>query len=148
MNPLKSFDEFVKEGKVRKQHADISRSSYLADEAESRMIFLKEMKGRIALSDPNANYFVEIAYDVIMELVRARLLLDGFNASGAYAHEAEVAYLRNIGFSEADVRFVNELRYFRNGIVYYGKKLDSEYAGQVLEFLENAYPKLKQAVKK
>lgn len=33
-----------------------------------------------------------------MELIRAKLLRDGFKSGGAYAHEAEVAYLRNMGF--------------------------------------------------
>lgn len=59
-----------------------------------------------------------------MELIRALLLLEGLKAMGMHAHEAEVAFLRNIGFSESDVRLANELRHFRNRIVYDGKKLD------------------------
>jgi hypothetical protein len=50
-----------------------------------------------------------------MELIRARLLLDGHNSSGLFAHEA-------------DVSFLNDIRYFRNSVTYYGKILDTEYA--------------------
>jgi hypothetical protein len=49
-----------------------------------------------------------------------------------------------MGFSEPDVRFANDLRYFRNGINYYGKRFDAAYAKQVLQFLEAVYPKLKK----
>lgn len=70
------------------------------------------------------------------------MFLDGFKASGISAHEAEVSYLRKLKFSEIDVNFVNELRYRRNGIVYYGKNTDAEYANKVLKFINEKYPNL------
>jgi len=78
----------------------------------------------------------------MMELIRAKMLLEGYKASGISAHEAEVSYLRKLGFSEADVRFANDLRYFRNGIIYYGKIFDSDYAKKTISFLESVFPKL------
>ena len=39
--------------------------------------------------------------------------------------------------------FTNDLRYFRNGILYYGKSFDKEYGEKVLDFLNKTYPKLK-----
>jgi len=50
--------------------------------------------------------------------------------------------MKKISFAEKDIRFMNELRYFRNGILYYGKDFDAEYGKKVLEFLEKTYPKL------
>ena len=91
----------------------------------------------------NANTFVKNAYDPLMELIRAILLIQGFNSSGSYAHEAEVAYLRELGFSEAEVEFTNQLRYFRNGIMYYGTILKADYANKVIEFTKKVYPRLK-----
>lgn len=148
MNPLRTFEEFLNDKIVKKQRVEIPRAKSLAEEAEKRKAFLGEMRAKIGVTDDNANYYVETAYDVLMELVRAKLLLDGFNSSGAYAHEAEVAYLRNLGFSEPDVRFANDLRYFRNGITYYGKRFDAAYAGQVLQFLDKMYPQLKKLSEK
>ena len=144
MKPLRKFEEFLKEGIIKKQRKDISRARSLIEEAEKRKRFFEEILNKIKVSDENANYFVENAYDIIMELIRSKLQLDGFKASGAYAHEAEVAYLRNLNFSEPEVRFANELRYFRNRIIYYGKRFDADYARRVLEFLDRVYPKLKQ----
>ncbi|MDP3758423.1 MAG: hypothetical protein Q8Q86_01780, partial [Candidatus Daviesbacteria bacterium] len=60
----------------------------------------------------------------------------------------EVSYMRKIDFSEADVSFMNELRYLRNGIKYYGKRLDKKYAEKVLKFLNRLYPILKRLLNK
>ena len=100
------------------------------------------MEEKIVVSDANANYFIENIYDTIMELIRAKMFLDGFKAVGLSAHEAEVSYLRKMNFSETDVRFSNELRYYRNGIVYYGKSMNAEYVNRVLKFLNEKYSHL------
>lgn len=71
------------------------------------------------------------------------MLEQGFNASGRGAHEAEVAYLRKLGIKESIIQFADQLRYFRNRIMYYGKEFDSEYAEKVFLFLKNIYEKLK-----
>jgi hypothetical protein len=41
---------------------------------------------------------------------------------------------------------MNSLRYFRNGILYYGERFDAEYAKKVLGFLEKVYPRLKKMI--
>src|SRR3989344_6221907 len=145
---LRNFEDFLKDGVVKRQRIDLSRSESLEEEAEKRKAFLKEMSDRIAISDSNANYFVETAYDVIMELLRAILYTDGFKAAGLSAHEAEISYMRNLGISESKMRTANELRYFRNGIVYYGKSVNEEYAKKVLDFLEKIYTELKSHLRK
>lgn len=109
---------------------------------KKRKRFVEAIKEKLEIGDSNANYFVENIYDTIMELIRAKMFLDGFKAAGLSAHEAEVSYLRKLQFSESDVSFANELRYYRNGIVYYGKSMDAEYANKVLKFLNDNYPKL------
>ena len=78
--------------------------------------------------------------------IRAKLLMDGCSSSGEGAHEAEVSYMRELGFSEKDTRFMNDLRYFRNSIKYYGRQFDQEYAEKVFNFMEQLYPQLKKAI--
>jgi hypothetical protein len=146
MRALRDFSEFVKTGIMRKRRPDPARSKSLVSEADKRRAFLTELRGKIPISEENANYFVEGAYDVLISLIRARLLLDGYSSSGQGAHEAEVAYMREFGFSEKDTRFMNDLRYFRNSIKYYGRQFDQEYAEKVYDFMERLYPKLKKAV--
>ena len=91
----------------------------------------------------NANSIIKDCYDILMELIRAKLLLDGYFASGSYAHKAEISYLRIIKFNEKEIFFMDQIRYFRNGILYYGTALDQEYAEKVIEFTKTFYPKLK-----
>ncbi|MBI5391667.1 hypothetical protein HZB00_01565 [Candidatus Woesearchaeota archaeon] len=82
-----------------------------------------------------------------MEVIRAKMLLDGYNASGFGAHEAEVSYMRILGFKENEVQFADQLRYFRNGMLYYGTILDKGYAEKVIEFTKRTYEKLKMLIK-
>ncbi|MBS3138236.1 hypothetical protein J4207_00860, partial [Candidatus Woesearchaeota archaeon] len=93
-----------------------------------------------------ANDFVKSCYDIMMELLRAKMLLNGYNASGIGAHEAEVAYMRLLGFEEKDVQFADQIRFFRNGMLYYGTILDKEYAEKVLLFLEKVRKQLTKNV--
>ena len=89
-----------------------------------------------------SHFIVDSSYDILIELIRAKLLKDGYKSSGEGAHEAEVSYLRKLGFEEKDVLFMNDLRYFRNGILYYGKSFDSDYADKALEFLKKNFDRL------
>jgi hypothetical protein len=135
---MKTFDEYVKNGTIVKQRVDEARAKSLSEEAENRNRFLTAMLAKMKLNDDNANYFIEQVYDIIMELIRANMLMKGFRTTQSRsAHESEVAYLFEINISERDIRFMDELRYFRNGIKYYGKKLDKEYATKVLSLLES-----------
>ncbi|MBU4352211.1 MAG: hypothetical protein KKA65_02735 [Nanoarchaeota archaeon] len=144
MRPLKKFEEFLENGVVRKRKPDQSRADWLFREEEDRKKFLDEAYEKVGMRNDNANYFIENAYDTLIGLIRAQMLLQGFSASGEGAHEAEVAFLRKLKFTESETRFMNELRYFRNGILYYGKKFDVEYGKRVLEFLSKVYPRLKE----
>jgi hypothetical protein len=139
---MKDFNEYVKKGIVKKQRPDISRANSLLDESKISYKILKEFIEKINLTDENANYIIKNSYDIIMEIIRAKMLLHGLNASGKGAHEAEVSYLRTLNFKETQINFINQLRYFRNGILYYGKKFDKEYSEKVVKLLELVYNKL------
>lgn len=78
----------------------------------------------------------------MLELVRAKMLTEGYNASGPGAHEAEVSFLSKMGSNDNDVAFINEIRYFRNSVTYYGKILSKEYAEKVFTFMNTLLPRL------
>src|SRR3990167_6783410 len=144
MRGIKHFDEFITGKIVKKQSPDRSRAAYLIKESDNSYNNLLEKIQKIELSDINANDFVKSCYDLLMELIRAKMLLEGYNASGFGAHEAEVSYMRVLGFDEKHVQFADQIRYFRNGILYYGTILDKEYTEKVIAFTKRLYPKLKQ----
>jgi len=144
MKAIKKFEEFIRSNVVKKQSIDKPRAEFLIKESENSYNNLLEMIQKIRLNDANANAFVKSCYDILMELIRAKMLLEGYNASGFGAHEAEVSYMRVSGFDEIDVQFADQLRFFRNGMTYYGTILDKAYAEKVIVFTNKIYPKLKQ----
>ncbi|MBU1204183.1 MAG: hypothetical protein KKG60_03905 [Nanoarchaeota archaeon] len=146
MRLLNDFDFYVKIGIVKKQLPDRLRAASLINETNDSYLSLIDFFKKIGVTDRNANHFVKNAYDVIMGLIRAKMILEGYNSSGKGAHEAEVAYFKKLGFNDNEVEFINQLRYFRNGIMYYGKRFDEDYVKKVLNFLEKVVPKLKRLI--
>jgi len=140
---LKNFEEYVQEGIVNKVKPDYERAKSLVKTAERKMRSLIENIQKVGIKDENANDYIEYCYDTLMILIRAKMLLKGYNSSGFKAHEAEVSYMRVLGFKENDVRAADQMRFFRNGILYYGTILDKEYAEKVVSFTKENYQKLK-----
>lgn len=137
---LRAFEEFLQEGIVKKQSTNKQRALSLVIEAKQKKVFLDLTLKKISADEMNANFVIEASYDIILELLRAEMFLVGYNSFNS--HQAEISYMRILEFSEHDVLFVDELRYFRNGILYYGKKFDMEYAQKVLQFLNKIYTQL------
>lgn len=142
MRPIKNFEEFVNEGIVKKQTPDKSRAEFLIKESENAYDLLLIKIEKLGVNDNTANDLIKSCYDILMELIRAKMLLEGYNASGIGAHEAEIAYLKVLNYKEKEIQFLNQLRYFRNGMLYYGTILDTEYAEKVIEFTKRNYKKL------
>lgn len=142
---IKGFEEFLKLGIVKTQTPNINRAISLIKEAEGKKRFLEVTLKNIPPQQIHYNSVAESCYDILMELIRAKMFIDGFNSKNS--HEAEVSYMKILGFTEAEIRFMNEIRYNRNGIKYYGTVIGKEYAEMVLQFMHKIYPKLKQLVK-
>jgi len=147
MSMPKEFEEYVKNGIIRKCSINKPRAEFLINETEKAFRGLNKRLEAMGIDEDNANSIVKDCYDTIMELVRAKLLLPGYSSAGQFAHEAEISYLKKCGLSDNVIIFINDLRYFRNSITYYGKVLSVEYAEQVVEFTKKTYPKLKEMVK-
>jgi len=97
----------------------------------------------MGIDNNNANDYIEYCYNIILFLIRAKMLKQGYISSGQGAHEAEVAFTRNLDLKESEVQFLEQMRYFRNGILYQGKRFDTEYAEKVIEFTKKNYLRLK-----
>ena len=99
----KEFKYYVQKGIIRKSSPDKSRAQFLIKESETSLDGLKERVQVIGINDKNANSIIKDCYDIIMELVRAKLLIDGYSSSGNYAHEGEISYLKKLGFIDNDL---------------------------------------------
>ena len=146
MNQLITFEEFLAKGIVTKRTPEKSRAVFLIKEAERKYKSYLNVIEKIGITELNSHEIIEYCYDILIYLLRAKLCQDGFGGSGEGSHEAEVSYMRKIGFNENEVNFMNQLRYFRNGIKYYGKSLDKEYAEKVNNFQNKIYPRLLKIV--
>ena len=144
MRALKTFEEYCREGIMLKGKADIERAKSLIDESDRKMRSLHTNLEKVGITEDNTNDYIEQCYDAILMNVRAILYSKGYSSSGQGAHEAEVAYLRVLKLSDKEVVFMNELRYLRNGVIYYGKLTDKEYAAKVIEFTKKIHPKLRK----
>ncbi len=144
MRIVKKFNEFIRSDTVRKRAPDKSRAKFLIQESDKNYSFLLELLEKIGIKDNSINNIIKNCYDIFMESIRAKMLLDGYNAIGNGAHAAEVSYLRVLGIKEKDVQFADQIRYFRNGMLYYGNILDKEYAEKVIAFLRRIYPILRK----
>lgn len=146
MRQLHDFSRFVRDGIARKSFPDTRRALSVIEDARKRKEFIELTEKAIGISDDNANYFVESAYEILVQLARAKLLADGYVTSGEGAHEAEISYLRTLHIPESDVLSLDRLRYHRNGIRYYGERFSRPYALQVMSFMRRLYPRLARLV--
>jgi len=144
---MNNFDHFVEQGIVKKQTPDKERANSLIEESQRKFNQIKRVTSLIGIDGENANDLVEDCYDVLIGLIRAIMLFRGFNSSGKGAHEAEVYFLEKLNFTSKEVSFTNDLRYFRNGILYYGKRFDKDYAEKVIHFMNEMIPKLEEKLK-
>jgi len=142
MKTVKTFEEFLKIGIIRKQKTDTSKANFLTVEAEKSYNFIKKIVASLGITEQSASTITKSSYDIIMELTRAHMLKNGFKSSGYSAHEAEISYLRKLKLSETEMQFANSLRHTRNQIIYYGQKLNANYAKETFDFLNKIYPKL------
>lgn len=143
LRPIKDFQDYIDEGVITKKTPDISRANSFLLEAEKTEQFIQKIITTIEIDDKNANSILTLLYDAIMLKIRAQMIKEGYLAKGAGAHEAEVSYLKELNFSEKEIAFCDQLRYFRNGILYYGKSFGADYAKKVIEFLNEFNTKIK-----
>ena len=144
MKVLKSFEEFIKDGTIKKVSPDMQRAENLILESQRKYSLLQKTVEKMGIDDDNANDYIEYCYNIVMLLIRAKMLERGYSSSGQGAHEAEVVFAKNLTFIESEIHFLDQLRFFRNGILYYGKRMDKEYAEKILKFTKTAYNKIKK----
>ena len=98
MNLPKEFEEYVKQGIIKKCSMNKPRAEFLIDEAEKALRGLNKRVEIMGIDEDNANSIIKDCYDIIMELIRANLFLTGYCSGGQFAHEAEVSSLKKMDF--------------------------------------------------
>lgn len=87
-------------------------------------------------------------YEVIKELAIAFLLLNGLKAAGESAHKDLIDALGRYGFTDAEIRLLQDLRIKRNDSQYEGKPIERIYLENKKEAFALVIQKLKKLVQK
>lgn len=114
---MKSWDEYVKEGIVRKSSVNLGVIKSLIKDSDDLIgIFSK-----LNIEDENVKILFKNYYDALRGICESICLLNGYKI---YNHEAVGLFFREI--LKEDLIFIkfDRLRIIRNGIHYYGKGLD------------------------
>ena len=141
---IKEFSEFIENQTVRKIKPEKERAKSLLKESERKFRVLDRQIKSLGIDKDLANEYILLCYDCLMFLIRAKMVLEGYYASGKEAHEAEISFLKILNFKDLDIQFLDQMRYYRNGMLYYGTNLDEEYAKKVIEFTKKNYFKLRK----
>ncbi len=119
---------------ARKITPDIKRAESLIETANERINLIKEV------NEKNCNFIFEDYYTSLLELLQAMSFKKGFNVSN---HVCLGYYLRDILKREDLYRLFDDVRYKRNSLTYYGKRMDYETAKQAIENCKRILRELK-----
>lgn len=139
---MRHFNEFLKIGLVKVRSKDLARAKSLIESAKKRK---KVMEKYLPLNEETSKQITEESYDIIRELIEAILSKNGYKS---YSHEATISFLKELNFSDYDIKFADDLRKVRNGSKYYGEDIDVEYTKKVSQFLNEIFDKLNKLAEK
>ena len=111
---------------ARKITSDKAKAKSLIDTSSGRIKFLEKN----IINENNANYIFENYYSSILELLHSLAILDGYQISN---HICLGYYLKEIIKKENLFRIFDDLRYKRNSIVYYGKRMNFATAEKAIK---------------
>ena len=133
---MRPFSFYVASGAVKKQTPDKNTAQAVTRDSAERLALAHSIRGT-----QKAKYVLENAYEAIRELIDALLASNGYKS---YSHEASVAYLHELGFSETEIYAVDRLRKKRNDIKYAGKDAEPAEADEALATAEKVMKKLRE----
>lgn len=118
------WKECIEGYSVTKISPDIARARSLIETADARIKLVRE------IGNENCNFVFEDYYTSLLEYLQALLLFKGYKASN---HVCLGFYLRDIIKREELFYIFDDLRYKRNMLIYYGKKMDFDICKDAIE---------------
>ena len=103
---------------------DVPRAESLKETAKERINLIKE------ITEKNCNFVFEDYYTSLLELLQAIAFKEGFNI---LTHVCIGFYVRDVLKREDLFMLFDDLRFKRNSLTYYGKRMDFETAKQAIE---------------
>ena len=136
---LSKFEYYLSKGLVKRRRKNVELAKSLTNSALDRMEFAKQ------ILHTKPRYALEMAYEAVIELIDALLALEGFKS---WSHEASIAFLSKIGFSDVELRRFDITRKKRHSSKYYGVNFSLEEANKEIAYIERLFKKVLAKVKK
>src|SRR3989344_854662 len=129
------FEDYNKEGQVRRTTKDLSLVKSLVDSAKKDLRFLSELE----INDDSSRKIMVNYYDVLRSILEAIASIDGYKI---YLHDAFTYYLKEIKEEEVLAIKFDRFRKIRNSINYYGKSISIDEAKENIEEIKNIIDRL------
>lgn len=110
---------------AKKTSPDLLKAKNLEKIAINRVLFLQQNKDENFL-----NYVFEGYYSSLIELLHAKLLVDGFKVEN---HICIGYYIRDVLKDAKLFQLFDDFRYKRNSLIYYGKEMDDVVVKKTLQ---------------
>ncbi|MEM7816014.1 MAG: hypothetical protein QXN71_02765 [Candidatus Aenigmatarchaeota archaeon] len=119
-----SWDDCLESGEANKIMPDNNRAKSLIETAEERISLIKKINNK------NCNFVFEDYYTSLIEILQAVVIKNGYKITN---HLCLGFYLRDILKREDLFIAFDDVRYKRNSLTYYGKRMDFETALEAIE---------------
>lgn len=137
---LSSWEDCLEKKASIRTYKDISRGKSLTETALHRIKHINK-----DLNENTANYIFEDYYTSILEILEAVILFQGYKVLN---HVCLGLFLKDILKREDLFRIFDELRFKRNSLIYYGKRMKFEDAKLSIEKSKRLMKELKELAEK
>jgi len=132
-----SWTDCIESNSALKCSSDKGRAKSLIETADERIKLIKE------INEKNCNFVFEDYYTSILELLQAIVVIEGYKITN---HVCLGFYLRDILKREDLYLIFDDLRYKRNSLTYYGKRMDFETAKKAVEKSKKLIESIKKSL--
>ena len=119
-----SWDECINNNSARITTPDIKRAESLIETAKERIDLITK------INEKNCNFVFEDYYTSLLEILQALAFKKGFNILN---HICIGYFLKDFLKKEYLYNLFDDIRYKRNSLTYYGKRMEFEVAKQAVE---------------
>jgi hypothetical protein len=119
-----SWEDCLSNNSARKITPDIMRAKSLVETAQSRIELIRD------INEKNSNFVFEDYYTSALEILQAIAFKIGYNILN---HVCLGFFLKDVLKKEELFRIFDDVRFKRNSLTYYGKRMDFEVAKDAIE---------------
>ncbi|MCD6367611.1 MAG: hypothetical protein J7L45_00835 [Candidatus Aenigmarchaeota archaeon] len=134
-----NWNECIEDNSAIRISPDTERAESLIETAKERISLVHK------IDEKNCNFVFEDYYTSLLEFLQALLIIKGYKVLN---HLCLGFYLRDVLKREDLFRIFDTLRYKRNTLTYYGRKMDFDVCKEAIKKCNKAINEIKVLTKK